>query len=221
MSHFVEGVREPSPTDPQRREFLDRRRVPYGNLQQIRDAMVRDDIRLIDGIANRRRRDALAVAERAAVGVTVDASDYARHRVADIVEQRYPQERGLLGLVEVVYVQITPEDSVIQLYDYPIVDALAARLQKAKFATAFKWDKGEGIAPAQQARNIERAVSLATERHPEDPGLQPVVGDAYRALVPHTVAIQQEEFALTQIIPDYLYDFGALIPDGALVPLKG
>ncbi len=218
MSLSPNNIREPNPTDPQRREFLDRRRMPYGNLLQIRAAMVRDDIRLIDGIANRRRRDALIVAEFAELGARIDENSYARNRVADIVEKRYPQERGLLGLVEVVYLQIAPEESAIQLYDFAVVDALAARLQKAKLATAFKWDKGEGIAPATQARNIERAIGLATERHPEDPGLPAIVGDAYTALMPHTVAIQQEEFELTRIIPDYLYDFGALIPEGALIP---
>jgi hypothetical protein len=180
--------------------------------------MVGDDLAIIDNIANRRRRDALIVEELATLGATVRPEDTARRVVPEELQRRYRFTRGLKDLtelVEAVYVELAPEASSFQLYDMPIMDAIASRLGKVRFATLFKKTKSEGIAPAQQELNIARAVELAQARHPEDEGLPEVVGRVYGVLVPASVAIQQSEFANTMITdPDTMllfpeiFDFG-------------
>ncbi len=153
--------KEPNPTAGPVREFKFGPRCPYTNLQEIRDAMVEDDLTIIDNIANRRRRDALIVEELASYGAAVRPEDTARRVVPKELKRRYAFTRGLKGLeglVEAVYVELAPESSSFQLYDIPIMHAIASRLEKVKFATLFKKTKAEGIAPAQQALNIARAA---------------------------------------------------------------
>ncbi len=74
-------------------------------------------------------------------------------------------------------------------------------------ATVFKYDRGEGIARAQQAINQTRAVQIA-----EDPEftipvgyreLSPVVHDTYGILVPFTANVLQQAMFSETCIDDW------------------
>ncbi len=206
MSEVFTG-REPDPTLDAVRAF---RSYPgfdvrFASLEELRPAMVQNDIQIIDALANRRRRGAAAAAEASEAESEIAWSDsvLAINAVLEISDARYPDAHGLKGLLSQVYPEISAEYPLVQLYDYPIVDGIASRLNKALQATVFKRDRAEGLAPQTQIANQERAVSMAQERHPSDPGLSEQVGDIYAILVPATVAVQQEMFDRTYLLDDW------------------
>ncbi|MFS8160115.1 MAG: hypothetical protein ACMG6E_07880, partial [Candidatus Roizmanbacteria bacterium] len=108
-----------------------------------------------------------------------------------------------------VYPELASAFSPLQIYDGNTIVAIAQRLQNVLDATLFKWDKGEGLAPAQQAINRARAMKLAKDQHPEDPGLHGVIERVYAVLVPESVAIQQNTFSRTRLLPEE-WNFGPI-----------
>lgn len=175
-------------------------RVEFETLAELRPAMVLDDIKIIDALANRQRRDALIRQELEAAGVEpIPALDTVLKEVA----RRYPYEFGLVELLQAVYPTIADETSQFQLYDLVLIEAVAARLNKAKQATVFKEDREEGLAPKRQAANKANAVAMAQLRYPDDLDLEDSVRDFYAVLVPATVAIQQQMFDKTYLLGDW------------------
>ena len=175
-------------------------RVEFETLAELRPAMVLDDIKIIDALANRQRRDALIRQELEAAGVEpIPALDTVLKEVA----RRYPYEFGLVELLQAVYPTIADETSQFQLYDLVLIEAVAARLNKAKQATVFKEDREEGLAPTRQAATKANAVAMAQLRYPDDLDLEDSVRDFYAVLVPATVAIQQQMFDKTYLLGDW------------------
>lgn len=204
MSEAIVG-KEPDPTQGPVRAFRGNPgfRIMFGSLIELRPAMVKDDVVIVDSLASRKARDEAIRLEFAASGVDPWPDGLARTRVHDIADRRHPYEEGLHGILELVYPEIAGSTSLVQLYDYPIVSAIAARLNKAKQATVFKRDREEGLAPQTQRTNIERAVALADTRYPDDPEFAEQVRSIYEVLVPATVAVQQTMFDRTYLLDDW------------------
>ena len=197
--------REPDPTQSEVRAFFKYPgfRIEYGCLRELRPAMVEDDKSILAALAKRNARDLIIQEELTDAGVQLDASVLARAAVHRIADQRHPYEEGLRGVLDVAYREIAGVDSSIQLYDYPIVSTIAARLNKAKQATVFKLDRAEGLAPQTQETNIQRAVGIAETILPGDQAFADQAERVYRALVPATVAIQQSMFNRTYLLDDW------------------
>lgn len=197
MSFNVIG-KDPDPFSSRVRKFHDNRHIPYRNLNKLRQAMVIDDRRLISFIGMRMMEDYWL--ERVA-----DTAESAKHKALELsVASRAgtPRFPELVGVVfEVLADSTSPHIPVI---DQGIVDVLASRTYKAMLATVFKYDRGEGIAPAQQALNQARAVGISQEPDytiPEGYGdLSAVVHEVYGVLVPKTAnELQQGMFSETVI----------------------
>lgn len=165
--------------------------------------MVDNDRSILAALAKRNARDLIIQEELADAGLQLDASFLARAAVHRIADMRHPYEEGLDDLLDAVYHEIAGVDSSVQLYDYPIVSGIAARLNKAKQATVFKLDRAEGIAPQTQETNIQRAVDIAGTILPSDQAFADQAERVYRALVPATVAIQQSMFDRTYLLADW------------------
>jgi chorismate mutase len=118
-------------------------------------------------------------------------------------QRRHPREEGLLDVLGQVYPFISTPASKSQLYDYPIIDAIAARVNKVKQAVVFKADRAEGLAPHRQKENIAKAIALAEQRLPGDTEFAAQVERVYQALVPASVAVQQTMFDRTYLIDDW------------------
>jgi len=197
MSTGIVG-KEPNPFGPRVRKFLDNRHIPYRNLSEIRAAMVGDDKLIIGFIGSR-------IMEDHWLEPVTDLSRSARNNVGRMAENARPGHIGFPRLVEAVYGVIAPETSpIIDAIDHAIVTTIASRTGKAMLATVYKYDQGEGIAPAQQAINQARAVKIAKEPEFTLPAgyteLAPVVHDAYGILVPGTANdLQQAMFRETCI----------------------
>lgn len=199
--------REPNPTSPPVREFkrYPGFRVVFDNLLQLRAAMVQDDKVIIDSLAKRNARAIAAQREFVAL-LGMKRSFNIEHFLPGVLEaakRRHPKEEGLTEVLRAVYPAIALVSFAPQLYDYPIIDAIAARLNKSKQATVFKKDPEEGLAPDTQRANIDRAVTMAEERMPFDADLVAHVQSVYEALVPATVAVQQTMFDRTYRLDDW------------------
>jgi hypothetical protein len=196
---------EPNPQSPPVREFFRNPgfRIEYANLEELRPAMVEDDKIIISSLVKRNERDLAICVELASSNFQPDESNLAIFAVHRIADERHPYEHGLHQVLERVYTEIAGDMSLIQLYDYPIVSAIAARLNKSKQATVFKRDRAEGLAPQTQATNIQRAVTIAETIITGDQLFADQVRNVYEALVPATVAIQQTMFDKTYLIDDW------------------
>ncbi len=204
MSALLLG-REPSPTRSAVRAFFGNpgMRIKYDCLQELRPAMVEDDKSILSALAKRNARDIAIRGELTAADVQLEPSFLAIAAVHRIADERHPYEAGLHDLLDAVYPVITGNDSSIQLYDYPIVSGIAARLNKSKQAIVFKVDRAEGLAPQTQASNIRRAVSIAESILPGNQVFVDQVERMYQILVPATVAIQQTMFDRTYLLGDW------------------
>jgi len=206
--------KEPNPTSPAVRAFFGHPgfRIKYDCLADLRPAMVEDDVVIIESLAKRNDRGRVAEREYLAIQTDTFPNGFRRSfnlshclpQVFAAAQRRHPYAEGLLDVLGQVYSEIaTPTSPPVQLYDYPIIDAIAARLNKAKQATVFKRDRAEGLAPETQKRNIERAIRIAEVTAPDDPLFAEQVGRVYAKLVPATVAIQQTMFDSTYLLDDW------------------
>jgi hypothetical protein len=207
MSTPVFG-KEPEHLASPKRSFFDGRAIPYANLAKIRAAMVEDDMRLIDILGSR-------VMEDHWLEPVVDLSQSAHAQVGQLAQIARPGHIRFPKLVEDIYGVLAPEASpLIDEIDAGVIRVIADRTEKAMLATAFKLDKGEGIAPEQQAKNQARAKEIAEsedfsipDAYGDFPGL---VYDIYGVLVPGTAnVLQQAMFAETYLLaPHYAGDAG-------------
>lgn len=207
-------AREPDVTTSPVRAFFRNPgfRIEYGSLAELRPAMVEDDIIIIESLAKRNARARAAQQEYLETKTDLFPNGFNRsfnvshclpHLFAE-ARRRHPREEGLIDVLGHAYGEIaTPASPPVQLYDFPIIDAIAARLNKAKQATVFKEDRGEGLAPRTQRANIDRAASIAAEMLPDDPEFTEQVRRVYEALVPATVAVQQTMFDRTYLLGDW------------------
>lgn len=186
--------------------------VKFRTLSTLRAAMVEDDIVIVESLAKRNARGRAAEQEYLALRTETFPDGFRRsfnlaHCMPDVFAQaqkRHPYEEGLVTVLEQVYPEIaTPTSPPVQLYDFPIIDAIAARLNKAKQATVFKADRAEGLAPLTQAANIQRAVDMASLLLPDDPEFANQVERLYGKLVSATVAVQQTMFDRTYRLDDW------------------
>ena len=198
--------REPGPFDPPKRAFFDARPIPYANLTEIRAAMIEDDKRLIERLGAR-------VMEDHWLEPVTDLSRSAHSQVGQLAELARPRHAGFPELVVAVYGVLATETSpLINEIDAEVIRIIADRTEKAMLATAFKLDKGEGIAPDQQVKNQTRAREIAESEEcsiPEGYGDFPgLVYDIYGVLVPGTAnRLQQAMFAETYLLaPHYSGD---------------
>lgn len=210
----VTAGREPDSTSPEVRAFFRNPgfRIEYGCLDELRPAMVQDDSVIIDSLAKRRARDQAAQQEYLSIKTETFPNGFRRSfnlafwlpDLYEVAEARHPREEGLIGVLEQVYPEIaTATSPPVQLYDYLIIDAIAARLNKAKQATVFKYDRAEGLAPKRQATNIQTAVAIAETVLPDNQPFADHVQRVYEALVPATVAVQQTMFDRTYRLDDW------------------
>ena len=207
-------AREPDVTTPAVRTFFRNPgfRIEYGSLAELRPAMVEDDIVIIESLAKRNARARAAQQEYLEIKTDMVPNGFSRsfnlsHCLPYLfaeARRRHPHEEGLVDVLGQAYSEIaTPAFPPVQLYDYPIIDAIAARLNKAKQATVFKEDRAEGLAPKTQKANIQRASDIAAEMLPDDPQFVEQVRRVYEALVPATVAVQQSMFNRTYLLSDW------------------
>lgn len=206
--------KEPDVTSPAVRAFYGNPgfRIKYENLTELRLAMVEDDIVIIESLAKRNQRAWAAQQEYLDLKTDTFPNGFSRsfnlshclpHLFAEAL-RRHPYEEGLVNVLGQAYSEIaTPTSPPVQLYDFPIIDAIAARLNKAKQATVFKKDRAEGLAPKTQQANIQRAISIAEGIVPDDPLFAEQVERVYSALVPATVAIQQTMLDRTYLLDDW------------------
>ena len=206
--------REPDPTLAPVRAFFGNPGfdAKYGSLAELRPAMVKDDIIIIESLAKRNKRG--RAAEHEYLDIITDTFPNGFRRSFNLshclpyvfaeATRRHPYEEGLVSVLEQVYPEIATETSPpVQLYDYPIIDAIGGRLNKAKQATVFKRNRAEGLAPETQRKNIQRAVSIAEATLPDDPQFAEQVERVYAELVPATVAVQQTMFDRTYLLDDW------------------
>jgi hypothetical protein len=197
MSNQVIG-READPFSPRVRKFFDNRHVPYRNLTELRSAMVEDDKKFISFIGSRMIEDYW-------LEPVTEPLESARSKVGELAKTARAGTNRFPELVNAVFAVLASETSpLIGGIDPAIIDILAERTNKAMLATAFKYDRGEGIAPAQQALNQARAVQIAQEpSNALPPGygyLATKVHDVYGVLVPKTAnELQQDMFSQTCI----------------------
>lgn len=197
MSGQIVG-KEPDPLSSRVRKFHDNRHIPYRNLAELRRAMVADDRQLISFIGSR-------MVEAHGIEPVADPTESARYTAQELARTARAGTPRFPELVSVVYEVLADSMSPhIPEVDPRIVGTLADRTYKAMLATAFKYDRGEGIAPAQQALNQARAVQIAQESEiaiPEEYGdLAAVVHEVYGVLVPKTAnELQQGMFNATSI----------------------
>ncbi len=213
MSEAILGT-EPNVGIPPVRAFRKRPgfSINFDTLSPLRAAMIEDDIVIVESLAKRNARDRAAQQEYLSLRTEAFPEGFLRRfNLAHCMpylfaeaERRHPREEGLTSVLEQVYPEIaTTTSPPVQLYDYPIIDAIAARLNKAKQATVFKADRAEGLAPLTQAANIQRAVDMASLLLPDDPEFASQVGRVYGKLVPATVAVQQTMFDRTYRLDDW------------------
>lgn len=211
--------REPNPTIPPVRAFKRNPgfRITFDKLADLRSAMVEDDKAIIDSLALLNAQSRAEQASRVARKGTKRSYNIGHYvpKFLDYAKARHPREVGLTAVLTEVLPHFLTLDTVFQFDLDPdlSIDAIARRLNKAKQATIFKADKSEGLAPATQAINIARAVSLAEQRHPEDLALPAHVDRVYSVLVPATVAIQQTMFDMTYRLDDWDASLAATIAD--------
>ncbi|MDO8265722.1 MAG: hypothetical protein Q7T41_02140 [Candidatus Saccharibacteria bacterium] len=199
--------REPDPTLPPVRDFKRNPgfRVNFANLAELRAAMINDDVMIIDLLAIR-IAESRKVQEELLANNGMRRSFNVEHFMPIIVAEarkRHPYKKDLPGVIDRVYPFISTKDSAFQSTDLEIIDGIASRLDKAKQAVVFKRDREEGLAPETQRTNIERAVSVAEQRHPDEPVLPEYVGRIYGAMVPAMVAVQQTLFPNTYLLDDW------------------
>jgi len=209
--------REPNPTTAPVREFKTYPgfSVVYNNLVELRAAMVEDDKVIIGSLAKRNARVLTAQEEFVAM-LGMRRSYNIRHFLPGVLleaERRHPREEGLASVLTQVYPHIAHTSFAPQLYDFPIIDAIARRLNKSKQATVFKLDREEGLAPATQRANIARAVTLADDILPDDSAFAAHVQQVYEVLVPATVAMQQTMFDRTYRLDDWDASLAATLSD--------
>ncbi len=223
MSETILGT-EPNVDIPPVRAFRKRPgfSINFGTLSPLRAAMIEDDIIIVESLAKRNARGRAADQEYLSLRTDTFPDGFRRHfNLAHCMpylfaeaERRHPREEGLIGVLEQVYPEIaTPTSPPVQLYDYPIIDAIAARLNKAKQATVFKADRAEGLAPLTQAANIQRAVDMASLMQHDDPEFASQVERLYGKLVPATVAVQQTMFDRTYRLDDWDASMAAALVD--------
>jgi len=209
MSERIIGLEPANTLGSPVREYLDGRDAAFSSLLEIRDAMRLDDILIIGGIAGRRQKKIPLLGANADHKFSTSGSLTAQ--AADLARYLFPDQPDLPDLIAVVYREIASASSVLDLADVDIIRAISARVNKAKQATLFKWNKEEGIAPGQQAKNRAKAVEVARTEYPDDTELPDIIDRVYKGLVRGTVALQQDEFARTRHLPEIWFsDFGEL-----------
>jgi hypothetical protein len=184
------------------REFLDGSRSPYANLQELRDAMTADTVALIDTVALRRYKDVRIAYYNQKEGITVHPDYYAQRLATVFANHRYPQYIGFSALISAIYEEFAPTPTPVQLCDDLLVDILAARYRKGRWAALHINSKEECEAPVQQAADTAEAVFLTTTRHHEHPRLAAIMGRCFGELIlPQTAAMQASAFDDTRPIP--------------------
>lgn len=189
--------KEPNPDLWQVREFIDGTKVPYASLRELRGDMVKDDIAIIGSVADR-------MVGHDELGNTLEASEVtASEMAARTANEAYPRDRELELIARGIFDILAPDDFRFGVFDRTLVLSAAARLTRARWAVVFKLDEAEGMAPAQQTRNIENAFGMAARLRPEVIELPKKVRSLYEFLVPASVAAQRRQFMRT--IPEVWY----------------